>query len=187
MAIMKKMLCLVLALAPIFTAHSFVRTALHNRHSKIFCQVREAQMSVDELKGELDVRTVDYEDCFSKTELVDRLVQSRASGRASPEILDKFAELDQISVDEMESVTSEGFGAVGGDGALPGGLDPAIMKSLASDKEIIKFLKDPKMQEVMKSVMEGGPDAMKKYLADPDAMLMLGKLSGVINKSMKDQ
>jgi hypothetical protein len=39
------------------------------------------------------------------------------------------------------------------------------------------MLKDPKMQDMMSAVMGGGPDMMKKYLSDPDAMLLLQKLS----------
>lgn len=85
-----------------------------------------------------------------------------------------------------DMVANSGFDAVGGDGTLPGGLDPAMMKALSTDPEIMLFLKDPKMQDIMKAVMQGGPEAMKKYLADPDAMLMLGKLSGVMEKVLKN-
>ena len=49
--------------------------SLVSRATMLFCQVRESQMSVDELKAELDVRTVNYDDCFSKNELVERLVE----------------------------------------------------------------------------------------------------------------
>ena len=38
------------------------------------------------------------------------------------------------------------------------------------------------MQDIMKSVMTGGPDAMKKYMYDPDAIKLLGRLSATIGK-----
>ena len=48
-----------------------------------------------------------------------------------------------------------------------GGLPKEMIKALAGDKEIMNMLKDPKMQDIMKAVMTGGPTAMKKYLSDP--------------------
>lgn len=44
------------------------------------------------------------------------------------------------------------------------------------------MLKDPKMQDMMSAVMGGGPEGMKKYLADPDAMLLIGKLSKALGR-----
>ena len=35
----------------------------------------------------------------------------------------------------------------------------------------------------MKAVMSGGPDALKPFMGDPEAMKMLQALSEVINKS----
>lgn len=52
--------------------------------------MRERLMSIDELKAELELRGVDFKDCFSKSELVNRLIESRVAGRANPDILDKF-------------------------------------------------------------------------------------------------
>lgn len=42
------------------------------------------------------------------------------------------------------------------------------------------MLKDPKMQDMMSVVMGGGPEKMKKYLTDPDAILLLQKLSAAL-------
>jgi hypothetical protein len=47
-------------------------------------------MSVDELKSELDMRGVKYEDCISKNELVDRLISTRLVGTANVDILEQF-------------------------------------------------------------------------------------------------
>ena len=55
--------------------------------------------------------------------------------------------------------------------------DAALMKAMAKDPEIMNMLGDPKMQEIMKTMMSGGPDAMKKYMSDPDAVALLGKVN----------
>lgn len=146
----------------------------------------EASMSVDELKAELEMRGVGYDDCISKNELVGRLVESRAKGKADPELLKKFKEM-QANKDEFVDVESLDDtyieDALGGDATLPGGMDPAMMKALASDPEIMNYLQDPKMQDIMQAVMTGGPDAIKKYLSDPDAMQMLQALSTALAKA----
>ena len=41
-------------------------------------------------------------------------------------------------------------------------MSPDLMKALAGDPEIIRMLRDPKMQDIMSAVMTGGPTAMKK-------------------------
>ena len=149
----------------------------------------ESALSVDELKAELDMRGVDYEDCISKTELVSRLVESRATGKADTEILDdftskmgteKWVDLSSVDDERMDAMMDD---ASGSDATLPGGLDPAVMKALARNPEIMRYLQDPKMQEIMKAVMSGGPDALKPFMGDPEAMKMLQALSEVINKS----
>lgn len=55
-------------------------------------------MSIDELKAELDLRGVDYKDCFSKSELVARLIETRASGKADPSILENFNKNIQVEI-----------------------------------------------------------------------------------------
>lgn len=148
----------------------------------------ENNMTVDELKAELDLRKVNYDDCISKKELVSRLIQSRASGRASTDVFEQFAANEAEATEKGVNV-SEVFDdddlmeeAVSADGALPGGLPPEMMKALAADPEIMAYLKDPKFQDIMKAVMNGGPEALKKYLADPDALQMLQKLSTAMAK-----
>lgn len=85
-------------------------------------------MTLDELKSELDVRNVKYDDCFSKNELVQRLKDSRLSGKADPSIIDKFNTLEVdnsiLNDDEvMNQVKAQ-------DGSLVGGLTPEQMKKL---------------------------------------------------------
>ena len=40
------------------------------------------------------------------------------------------------------------------------------------------MLRNPKMQEVMASVMKGGPDAYKEFADDPEVAEMLRKVQG---------
>jgi hypothetical protein len=154
-------------------------------------KMKENEMTLDELKAELDMRGVDYSDCFNKSELCARLTASRVSGKADPSIIDKFNEqtgdvidgasgetvIDQEVLNniDIEDVTSQ-------DGSLPGGLSPDMMKAMSSDPEIMNMLKDPKMQDIMKTMMTGGPDAIKKYMSDPDAVVLLNKLSSAIQR-----
>ena len=139
---------------------------------------REASMSLDEIKSELDLRGVDYSDCLSKPDLVKRLVESRALGKANPSaVFERFNEVKDADVDPSIFDSDAVQDSVAADGTLPGGLPPAMMKMLAGDKEIMSFLRDPKMQAIMSDVMKGGPDAMKKYMSDPAAIRMLQALA----------
>ena len=49
-----------------------------------------------------------------------------------------------------------------------------MLKALAGDKDIMKMLQDPKLQDMMKAVMSGGPAAMKKYMSDPGLVIRIG-------------
>jgi hypothetical protein len=111
-------------------------------------EMNEANMTLDEIKAELDLRGVDYEDCISKGELVKRLVESRTLGRANPEVLQKLNDdfkdsdgniTDMLNSDIVDDVIAK-------DGGLPGGLSPELMKALSSSPEIMKMMRDPKMQ-----------------------------------------
>lgn len=166
----------------------------HNRFQSLTLsavpEMREADMTLDELKAELDMRGVNYDDCFSKGELVSRLVESRTLGRANPEILERFNQ----DIEELGSNSPVGSReldaeivekAVAKDGGLPGGMSPELLKSLSADPAIMQMLRDPKMQDIMTSVMRGGPDAMKKYLSDPDAVSLLQRLSSIMDKALK--
>ena len=183
----------ILVLLTLFTSNMAFRGGLFNvrRTSMRLLSIEqpEGAMSVDELKAELDMRGVNYEDCISKTELVSRLVESRAIGKADTEILDDFTskmgtddwvDLSGVDDERMDAMMDD---ASGSDAALPGGMDPAVMKALARNPEIMRYLQDPKMQEIMKAVMSGGPDALKPFMGDPEALKMLQALSDVINQS----
>ena len=122
-------------------------------------------MSIDEIKSELDLRNVNYDDCTNKSSLVQRLVESRTLGKADPSIVDKFVaadmeeainKIDNSEVDDSDwisNITSK-------DGALPGGMTPQMVKQLTSDRELMTMLREPKMQDILKSVMTNGPGEM---------------------------
>ena len=48
------------------------------------------EMKISEIKGELDLRKVDYADCVDRQSLEIRLNDARSSGKSDPSIIDKF-------------------------------------------------------------------------------------------------
>lgn len=145
-------------------------------------------MKVSELKAELDLRKVDYTNCFEKEELARQLADARRSGKADPDILDAFnkqsAEQAWAASDGAAegSAGDEGPGVedvTAGDGGVPGGLSPDAMQDLANNPEAMTILRNPKMQEIMKEVMQGGPEAAAKYMDDPEVRKMLQTFQGL--------
>ncbi len=53
-------------------------------------EIEPGEMRVSEIKAELDLRGVEYKDCFDKESLSQRLMEARVSGKADPKILEKF-------------------------------------------------------------------------------------------------
>lgn len=53
-------------------------------------QVEPGKMRVSEIKAELELRGVTFSDCFDKESLEKRLLEARKSGKADPDLLDKF-------------------------------------------------------------------------------------------------
>ncbi len=132
---------------------SFVDFALKDRGS----------MTIDEIKSELEMRGVDYSNCLTKKDLLDLLNENRMLGRANPDVLKKFNELREDDFDVTGVMDSELIKDISAkDGTLPGGLPPEVMKALASDRDIVQMLRDPKMQDIMSAVMTGGPQALQK-------------------------
>jgi len=167
------------------TRLSQLQSSNTNNADSFFDDERVAEMTLDEIKAELEVRAVNYDDCFSKRELVQKLGQARREGKATPDIFNQFNELSNDDViksledkDKVEEVLSK-------DGRLPGGLAPEVMKELSADPEIMTMLRDPKMQDIMKAVMTGGPQGLQKYTADPDSILLLNSLSKAMERVLK--
>ena len=185
----------ILILTLLISSYSFIhykhRSSNFERISssittKLMAGMDETNLSADELKAELELRNVDYSNCISRNELVELLIETRMEGKADKEILDKFNEMDKdtsANVNKEETFSNENVDQViGKDGNLPGGLPPELAKAMIDDPAIAEMLRDPKTQDIMKAVMEGGPEAMKKYLSDPDAMLLLQKLGQAIER-----
>jgi len=145
---------------------------------------RDSEMTVDEIKSELELRGVDYSDCTSKTDLIMKLQKSRLEGKADPtKIFERFNEVKDVEVTPEMFDSEFAQDAVAADGTLPGGIPLDMMKALASDKEVASFLRDPKMQEIMAAVMSGGEDALKRIVSkDPDAIRMLQKLTSAMGR-----
>ena len=81
------------------------------------------EMKISEIKGELDLRKVSYDDCFDRQSLEIRLNDVRSSGKSDPSIIDKFNKqnLDSNIKGESFEVTDDMIeNSVGGDGTLPG-------------------------------------------------------------------
>lgn len=167
-------------LAPITSSSSYHMKSL--QHGSSCCRYKTARlplqvygndkfsensMSIDEIKAELELRGVEYQDCISKNELVQRLIETRVSGKANPDILKSMQKQssDDILISEIDDDVLDQ--ATAKDGNLPGGMSKDMLKALSGDPEIMRMLKDPKMQDIMGAVMTGGPDAIKKYLSDP--------------------
>ena len=115
-------------------------------------QLPETSMSIDEIKAELDMRGVDFQDCISKSELVQRLVETRVNGKANPDILKSIKEPEIDIKDVDDNIFDQ---AVSKDGNLPGGMSKDMLKALTSDQDIMRMLQDPKMQDIMSAVMSG--------------------------------
>lgn len=187
-------LCLaVLALSLLAVVVAYVPSGWVTRTARLASQklflsekLSEFQMSIDEIKSELDLRGVDYQDCLSRQELINKLIESRAKGKANPDILKKFNEEARFDQKAMPPIDDDLINqAKSTDGALPGGLPPEMVKALASDPQILQMLRDPKMQDIMQAVMTGGPDAIKRYLADPDSLMLLERLNAAIARASK--
>ena len=153
--------------------------------------VEPGQMRVSEIRAELEIRGISYDDCFDKESLVQRLTQARENGQADPAILHKFNQ--QRLEEKMKSGASPSQvvdedtlqQAVANDGTLPGGLRPEQFQKLTSNPEIMSLLQSTKMQEAMHITMTSGPEELEsKLAADPELREVVQKLDGIM-KSMQ--
>lgn len=149
------------------------------------------QMKLSEIKSELDLRAVPYSDCFDRESLEIRLNEARSSGKADPSILDQFNKANEEAAKEGKSLEiEEGVleSALGGDGTLPGGMPPEMLQDMMSDPELIAMLRNPKMQEVMKLVMEGGQDAFEEATEGDEEMIeLVKKLNAIMGRLNNNQ
>ena len=141
-------------------------------------------MRVSEIKAELNLRGIDYTDCFDKESLAARLDEARATGEADPKIIEKFNKQKIESVfseEKVEMDDSDIEAAVATDGTLPGGLTPDQFKMLTGNPEIMALLQSTKMQEAMSLMMTGGRDELEKKLKeDPELQETVQKLDEIM-------
>eukprot|EP00581_Thalassiosira_minuscula_P006679 CAMPEP_0183703034 /NCGR_PEP_ID=MMETSP0737-20130205/930_1 /TAXON_ID=385413 /ORGANISM="Thalassiosira miniscula, Strain CCMP1093" /LENGTH=216 /DNA_ID=CAMNT_0025929731 /DNA_START=29 /DNA_END=679 /DNA_ORIENTATION=+ len=147
------------------------------------------QMKISEIKSELDLRKVSHSDCFDRESLELRLIDARSSGRADPSIIDEFnrrnleanvkGESFEVSDDMIEET-------VGGDGTLPGGMPPDMLKEMMGNEDLVTMMRSPKMQEIMKLVMSGGPEDLEQAMKDDpetyECVQKLNQIMGGMNK-----
>lgn len=143
------------------------------------------KMKVSEIKAELDLRKISYDGLFEKEEMARLLAESRAAGRADPTLVDEF---NKASMEAAFQADEEGAGtspidaaqAVASDGGLPGGMSPEKLTELTQNPEIMALLRNPRMQELMKLMMEGGPEAAQEAVKDDEELReMLAKVSAI--------
>ena len=143
-------------------------------------------MRVSEIKAELDLRKIAYDDCFDKDSLVQRLTEARATGQANPEILDTFNKQNleqQMKEEKLELTEKDIEAAMANDGTLPGGLTPDQFKKMAESPELMTLLKSTKMQEAMALMMTGGREQLESKLKeDPELQEIVQQLDAVLNK-----
>ena len=146
-------------------------------------EVEPGKMRVSEIKAELNLRKVDYSDCFDKESLAARLANARMQGKADPSLVDDFKQRieEKKSIDIDDEVLQS---AVGGDGTLPGGMPPDMLKSLMANPELVELLQSEKMQSVMKLMMTGGQEAMQKAMEeDQEVYELVMKLNKIMGES----
>ncbi|CAM9784549.1 unnamed protein product [Phaeothamnion confervicola] len=144
-------------------------------------------MKTSEIKSELAVRGIPFEDCFEKSELVQRLEFARSQGRADPNLVSEFnkrsmeTRMDPNLSEAMKDIDPEALkDMTAADGTMPGGLTPDQMQKLMGNPEVMALLQNPKLQELMKRVMSGGPEAIREFEGDIEAQDLLRKLSTVL-------
>ena len=147
------------------------------------------QMKISEIKSELDLRKVSYNDCFDREALELRLNEARASGKADPTIIDQMnrRNLESNVKGETFEVSDELIeSSVGGDGTLPGGMPPEMMKAMMADKELVAMLRSPKFQDIMKLVMSGGQDELETAMKeDQETYECVQKLNQIMGKMIR--
>lgn len=154
-------------------------------------EIEPGKMRVSEIKAELKLRNVYFSDCFDKESLTNRLIEARASGKSDPSLLDEFnkrkLEANMEGQSMSDSIKDEDIEkVVGGDGNLPGGMSPEMLKDLLGNPELVVLLQNVKMQEVMKLTMSGGQEALQEAMEkDPETRELVMKLNQIMGSAMQ--
>ena len=145
------------------------------------------KMKVSELKAELDMRKISYDGLFEKEEYARLLAESRSAGRADPSLIDDFnkASVEQAWAADGAAPDVDAAEAIASDGGLPGGMSPEMLQQLTQNPELMQLLRNPKMQDVMRTVMAGGPEAAAASMDDPEIREMLQKVQALTGNAKK--
>lgn len=68
-------------------------------------------------------------------------------------------------------------------GSLPGGVDAEAVKALTSDAEMMEIMSNPKLQELMKLVMEGKQAEVETYMADAEILQLMVRVKNICPNS----
>jgi hypothetical protein len=151
-------------------------------------EVEPGKMRVSEIKSELRMRGVKFDDCFDKESLVERLQEARATGKADPEILNEFnkKKLEENFSGKKVEVTGDDLERMkANDGTLPGGMKPEMLQKLMGNPEIMALLQSPKMQEAMKLMMKSGREELENAIKnDPELQQVVEKLDMVMRDAL---
>ena len=131
-------------------------------------------------------RKIEYGDCFDRQSLEERLNEARSQGRADESIIDEFNKrnLEASVKGETFEVSDEMIDkATAGDGTLPGGMPPEMLKSMMSDPDLVNMLRSPKMQEIMKVVMTEGQQSLEEMMKeDKEVYECVQKLNQIMSR-----
>ena len=131
-------------------------------------------------------RKIKYGDCFDRQSLEERLNEARSQGRADESIIDEFNKrnLEASVKGETFEVSDEMIDkATAGDGTLPGGMPPEMLKSMMSDPDLVNMLRSPKMQEIMKVVMTEGQQSLEERMKeDKEVYECVQKLNQIMSR-----
>ena len=84
--------------------------------------------------------------------------------------------VDKIDWDAIEA----------GDGKLPGGMSADVLKTMATKKEVMAIMSDPKVQEMMKAVMEKDMAKVARMSTDMEIMEKLQRFQVLAQESGMD-
>lgn len=142
------------------------------------------RMKISEIKAELDLRGVSYVDCFDRESLSERLMVARATGRANPDILDRFnkAKLEETFNEQKLEIKDDDLRSVAAnDGTLPGGMNVDTFQKMMNNPDLMLLLQNTKMQDAMKLMMTGGSEQLEAAIeADPELREIVQKLDKVM-------
>jgi len=172
--------------APITISHSALQAVEIGPTDDGVEQAEPGQMKVSEIKSELDLRKVKYGDCFDRQSLEERLNEARSQGKADESIIDEFNKRNleaSVKGDSFEVSDDMIDKATAGDGTLPGGMPPEMLKTLMSDPDLVNMLRSPKMQEIMKIVMTEGQQSLEgRMKEDKEVYECVQKLNQIMGR-----